>query len=171
MTIGTPLPGDRVRVVVRVEAPCEVAFRVFTEDIDRWWRRGLKYRVAGTRRGFIRIEPEIGGRLFESFEDDTGTTRVVDTGRVLAWEPPSRLVFEWRSVTFAPAERTEVEVRFAPDPGGATLVTLTHEGWASLRPDHPVRHGDEVVVFIRRMGLWWGELLTELRALTEGRGR
>lgn len=163
-----PPPGDRVRVSIRVEATCEVAFRVFTEDIDRWWRRGLKYRVAGTRRGFIRIEPGVGGRLFESFEDDSGATRIIDTGRVLAWEPPFRLVFEWRSVTFAPAERTEVEVGFVPD-DGATLVTLTHVGWASLRPDHPVRHGDEAGAFIRRMGLWWGDLLSELRRETARR--
>jgi hypothetical protein len=42
-------------------------------------------------------------------------------------------------------------------------VTVTHRGWASLRPDHPVRHGHEVPAFIRMMGLWWGDLLTSLR--------
>ena len=78
------------------------------------------------------------------------------------WEPPSRLVFEWRGVNFAPGERTEVEVLFEPSPSG-TLVTVTHRGWAGLRPDHPVRHGQEVTAFIRMMGLWWGDLLTSLR--------
>ena len=53
-------------------------------------------------------------------------------------------------------------MHFAPSPSG-TLVTVTHRGWASLRPDHPARHGQEVAAFIRTMGLWWGELLTSLR--------
>jgi len=49
-----------------------------------------------------------------------------------------------------------------PSPSG-TLVTVTHRGFASLRPDHPVRHGEEVPAFIRMMALWWGDLLTSLR--------
>ena len=76
--------------------------------------------------------------------------------------PPSRLAFEWRGVAFAPGERTEVEVLFSPSPSGTT-VTVTHRGWASLRPDHPVRHGNDVPAFIRMTGLWWGDLLTSLR--------
>ena len=44
-------------------------------------------------------------------------------------------------------------------------MTVTHRGWASLRPDHPARHGQDVAAFIRTMGLWWGELLTSLRVL------
>lgn len=156
-----PLPGDQARVSVLVAVSPEVAFRVFTEEIDQWWRRGPKYRAAGARRGFIHIEPGVGGRLFESFESGA-ETRVVETGRVTAWEPPSRLVFEWRSVTFAPAETTEVEVTFEPSPSGS-LVTVTHRGWSRIRPDHPVRHGLEIAAFIRMMGLWWGDLLSSLR--------
>jgi len=154
-------PGDQARATVLVAVPPAVAFQVFTEEIDQWWRRGLKYRVAGGNRGFIHLEPHVGGRLFESFEAK-GQTRVFETGMVRVWEPPSRLVFEWRGVNFVPGEKTEVEVQFAPSPSGTT-VTVTHRGWASLRPDHPVRHGNEVPAFIRMMGLWWGDLLTSLR--------
>jgi uncharacterized protein YndB with AHSA1/START domain len=162
MTTGLqPAPGDQARVSVLVAVPPGEAFRVFTDEIDQWWRRGLKYRVAGTQRGFIRLEPGVGGRLFESFERG-GETRVVDTGRVTAWDPPSRLVFEWRSVTFAPAERTEVEVTFDASPSG-TLVTVTDRGWSALRPDHPVRHGQDVAGFVRMMGMWWGELMESMR--------
>jgi uncharacterized protein YndB with AHSA1/START domain len=156
-----PIPGDQARVSVLVAVSPDVAFRVFTEEIDQWWRRGPKYRVAGARRGFMRIEPGVGGRLFESFESGA-ETRVVETGRVTAWEPPARLVFEWRSVTFAPSETTEVEVTFEPSPSGA-LVTVTHRGWSRIRPDHPVRHGLEIAAFIRMMGLWWGDLLSSMR--------
>jgi uncharacterized protein YndB with AHSA1/START domain len=153
--------GDQARVSVLVEVPPEEAFRVFTEEIDQWWRRGLAYRVAGKRRGIIHLEPRVGGRLFESFESG-GSTRVVETGRVTVWEPPERLVFEWRAVNFAPSEKTEVEVSFAESPSG-TLVTVTHRGWAAIRPDHPARHGHDVEAFIRMMGLWWGDLVTSLR--------
>src|SRR5262249_10212643 len=149
------------RAAVMVALPSEDAFRIFTEEIDQWWRRGLRYRVAGGNRGFIHLEPKLGGRLYESFEEGAAT-RVFETGTITAWEPPSRLVSEWRGANFRPGEKTEVEVEFAPSPSG-TMVTVTHRGWASLRPDHPVRHGQDVVPFIRMMALWWGDLLTALR--------
>jgi uncharacterized protein YndB with AHSA1/START domain len=159
----TSIPGDQAVASVLVRVAPEQAFRVFTEEIDRWWRRGLAYRVAGTRRGIIHLEPGVGGRLFESFETAAGE-RVVDTGKVVTWEPPHRLVFEWRAANFAPSEKTEVEVLFDPHPSG-TFVTVTHRGWARIRPDHPARHGYEVPVFIGTMGMWWGNLLTSYRML------
>ncbi|MCY1054602.1 SRPBCC domain-containing protein [Nannocystis sp. SCPEA4] len=159
--MNAPIPGDAANVSVSVAVPPDLAFEIFTEEIDQWWRRGSKYRVAGRNRGIIRLEPEVGGRLFESFDTDAGP-RVVETGRVLVWQPPSRLVFEWRASNFAAGEKTEVEVVFTPS-GDGTLVRVQHRGFASLRPDHPVRHGQPVPAFIRAMGLWWGELMTSLR--------
>jgi uncharacterized protein YndB with AHSA1/START domain len=161
------IAGDQARVSVLVKVPPDVAFQVFTEEIDLWWRRGLRYRVSGKGRGVMCIEPGVGGRLFESIESKGGT-RVVETGRVTAWEPPSRLVLEWRNVNFAPAEKTEVEVVFAPSPSG-TLVTVTHRGWAAIRPDHPARHGLDVPAFIGMIGSWWGDLMTSLRERAAGR--
>jgi uncharacterized protein YndB with AHSA1/START domain len=154
----SPPAGDQARVSVLVTVPPAVAFRAFTEEIDQWWRRGVKYRAG---RGIIHLEAGVGGRLFESVETPKGP-RIFETGRVTSWEPPSRLVFEWRGVNFEPAEKTEVEVMFEPSPSG-TLVTVTHRGWSALRPDHPVRHGLDVMGFIRMMGLWWADLLSSLR--------
>jgi uncharacterized protein YndB with AHSA1/START domain len=159
------LRGDQATVSVLVRVEPSRAFAVFTEEIDDWWRRGLKYRVGGGRRGFLRLEPGVGGRLFESFDTSAGT-KVIETGRVTAWEPPSRLVFDWRAANFASAEKTEVEVRFEPSPSG-TLVTVEHRGWSHIRPDHPARHGLEVAPFLRMMGLWWGDLMTSLREYAE----
>jgi uncharacterized protein YndB with AHSA1/START domain len=153
--------GDQARVSVLVAVEPALAWQVFTEEIDQWWRRGAKFRHAGARRGFLHIEPGVGGRLLESFETGAGT-QVFETGRITTWEPPARLVFEWRVANFAPAEKTEVEVRFEPSPSG-TLVTVTHRGWAAIRPDHPARHGQEVAAFIRSLGLWWGELMSAMR--------
>ena len=152
-------PGDSVRVSALLKVPPSEAFRVFTEDIDQWWRRGLKYRVQGPGRGVVHLEPHVGGRLFEQFEGG----QVVQTGAVRVWQPPTRLVFEWRGVNFAPGESTEVELSFEPSASG-TQVTLVHRGFASLRGDHPVRHGQPVPAFIRSMGLWWGGLMQSLQS-------
>ncbi|MCX4247972.1 SRPBCC domain-containing protein [Paraliomyxa miuraensis] len=163
-----PRPGDQAKVSVRVAVPRPEAWRIFTEEIDQWWRRGLKYRVAGSRRGIVHLEPGLGGRLFESFETKQGTEKVVQTGEVIGWEPPERLLLRWRNVNFKKDESTEVEVHMADAAGGsATLVTVIHRGWSEIRPDHPARHELPVPAFVRMMGLWWGELMTSLRMHAE----
>ena len=58
------MTDDAARVSVSVAVPPAVAFEIFTNDIDRWWRRGMKFRHAGRHSGVIRLEPGIGGRLF-----------------------------------------------------------------------------------------------------------
>lgn len=161
--------ADEVRVTALVKVDPPAAFRVFTEEIDQWWLRGLRYRVAGTRRGVIHLEPRLGGRLFESFETRSGRDeKVIATGRVTAWEPPGRLVLCWRNTNFRPDEETEVEVRFEAARGG-THVTLVHRGFAALRPDHPARHGLGVgAAFVRSQGMWWAHLLAALRSHAGG---
>jgi uncharacterized protein YndB with AHSA1/START domain len=155
-----PKPGDQARVSVMVALEPDLAFRVFTEEINQWWRHGRRYRI-GKDRSMLRLEPGIGGRIYEAFETPK-QTQLIESGRVTVWEPPERLVFDWRAVNFAPDEVTEVEVRFEPKPKG-TLVTVTHRGWAGIRPDHPARHGQEVPAFIRTMGMWWLDLMSSLR--------
>jgi uncharacterized protein YndB with AHSA1/START domain len=153
--------GDQARVSVTVSVAPDVAFEVFTSEIDRWWRRGPKFRHAGRQGGFIRIEPELGGRLFESIAGANGEV-VVEVGRVRVWEPPRRLAFSWRNANFGPDESTDVEVEFVSTATG-TLVTVTHRGWAALRADHPARHGNQGAAFSRMIGLWWGDQLSSLR--------
>lgn len=153
------MSGDRARVSVSVAVAPDEAFRVFTTEIGLWWRRGPRFRSAPGDRGLIALEPGVGGRVFESWTDArTHEERVFEIGRITVWDPPRRLVFGWRVANFAPGERTEVEVRFEPAASG-TLVTVTHSGFASLRPDHPVRHGRTGAEFSRELGLWWAEAL------------
>lgn len=154
-------PHDQVRVSVLVRVPPPLAFQIFTEEIDSWWRRGLKYRVAGSRQGTIHLEPGVGGRLYESIEAGADA-RLHETGRVTLWEPPHRFAFEWRAINFDAHDSTEVAVEFEASPSG-TRVTVTHRGWGSIRGDHPVRHGLSPDAFLRDMGLWWGDLMTSLR--------
>lgn len=153
--------SDQVKVTTQVAVSPEEAFRVFTEEIDAWWRRGLKYRVSGRHPGTLRLEPRTGGRLYETYESN-GRARMHQAGTVIVWSPPTRLVFEWRAANFAKEERTEVEVLFEPASSG-TQVTLIHRGWDRIRADHPSRHGQETAAFLRGLGLWWGELLSALR--------
>jgi uncharacterized protein YndB with AHSA1/START domain len=161
------MSGDSARVTVTVAVAPPLAFEIFTEEIDRWWRRGLKFRHAGTRGGFLRIEPELGGRLFESIDGGDGP-HVLEVGRVRVWDPPRRLAFSWRNANFAAQEQTDVDVEFAPTSSG-TRVTVTHRGWSALRTDHPARHGLQGAAFSRMIGLWWGEQMGSLRELCAAR--
>jgi uncharacterized protein YndB with AHSA1/START domain len=158
------IPGDQASATVSIGVDPAEAFEIFTRQIDSWWRRGPRFRNISGDRGFIRIEPGEGGRVFEAID---GT--VVEVGRAKVWDPPRRLVFEWRNSTFAPAENTEVEVRFEPAASG-TRVTVVHRGWSALRPDHPARHGKAPSEFARMLGMWWGDQLTAYRERTESNG-
>ena len=162
-----PPSGDQATVSVFVAVAPADAFDVFTRETDLWWRRGFRYRLAGRRPGTLYFEPGVGGRLFESFETESGT-RVYEAGRVTVWDPPSRLVVNWRNSNFSPDESTELEVLFEPS-GEGTRVTVQHRGWAALKPDHPARHGLEGAAFSRMMGLWWSDLLTSMREFIERR--
>ncbi|HEY8089596.1 MAG TPA: SRPBCC domain-containing protein, partial [Polyangiaceae bacterium] len=124
MNTGKAPSGDGAAVSVRVAVSREDAFDVFTREIDLWWRHGQKFRIAGRRRGTLHLEPGVGGRLFETFEQSTGS-RTIEVGRMTGWDPPGRLAFEWQGVNFKPHEKTFVEVLFEPS-GEGTLVTVRH---------------------------------------------
>jgi uncharacterized protein YndB with AHSA1/START domain len=167
MSPASAPPGDKAVVSVLVKVEPAEAFRIFTQEIDGWWRGGLKYRI-GKQRSVVHLEPKLGGRLFESFETSAGP-KTKQTGSVTCFEPPARLVLEWRAVNFAPDEKTQVEVLFQPSASG-TLVTVTHSGWSRIRPDHPARHGADTAKFLSDMGMWWADLMTSLRERAEHGG-
>jgi uncharacterized protein YndB with AHSA1/START domain len=149
---------------VRVDAPRDVVFRVFVDEIDGWWRRGKRFRMGATST--LRLEGRVGGRLVETIHAPEGP-KEWDMGEVTAFEPPRRLVIAWRSPSFGPDDpSTEVEVSFERAIGHAgegTLVVLEHRGWDRVRADHPVRHGRDARAFLATMGRFWGDLVTSLR--------
>jgi uncharacterized protein YndB with AHSA1/START domain len=118
--------GVAVRQSVLVQAPPERAFEVFTAQMSSWWPReshsiGERPMVAAV------IEPRAGGRWFERGDDGSEC----DWGEVLVWDPPHRVVLVWRlsaDFDFDPTIHTEVEVRFEPQAGEGTRVTLEHRG-------------------------------------------
>jgi uncharacterized protein YndB with AHSA1/START domain len=152
--------ADTARVTAYVEVSPADAFEVFTAEIDRWWRRGPAYRIAGKQPGVLHLEPRLGGRLFEEY----ARGKLHEVGTITAWEPPTRLAFEWRAVAFAPGETTLVDVQFVAS-GRGTRVILEHRGWAAIRGDHPVRHGKPSAAFLAELGLWWASLLRSLGEL------
>ena len=121
-----------VRRAIVVDAPPERAFSVFTEGIATWWPREESHNVGPTPADAV-MEPFEGGRCFSRAFDGTET----DWGRVVAWEPPERVVFAWLlkppDWTFEPdpAKASEVEVRFAEESPGRTRVELEHRGFES----------------------------------------
>lgn len=149
---------ESARVTTFVNVSPLDAFEVFTDEIDRWWRRGPRFRMAGTATSELCFERDAKGRKL--IERWPGQQR--ELGRVLVWEPGQRLVFEWRNANFAPDECTEVEVRFEAS-GAGTRVTLEHRGWETIRPDHPARHGEQGRAFSAMIGNHWAELLTAYR--------
>jgi uncharacterized protein YndB with AHSA1/START domain len=118
------LDPNSVRKSVSVEAPQEIAWSVFTEGMTTWWPLA-HYKIGKAKAIEAIIEPRVGGRWYERGED--GST--CDWGRVLTWEPHSRLVLTWdinANWQFEPTLGTEIEVRFIPDGKKATRVELEH---------------------------------------------
>lgn len=150
---------DSVTVTTVVAVDPATAFRIFTEETDAWWRQGPRFRPAVGRSGSMRFEPGPEGRLVEVYSDAAGDE--FELGRILAWEPGERLVFEMGARAFEPGETTEVAVHFEPVERG-TRVTVVQRGWDAIRPDHPARHGQDTNAFLASMGLWWGDLAVAL---------
>jgi uncharacterized protein YndB with AHSA1/START domain len=119
-------PGLAVRQSVVVETTQERAFEVFTSRLADWWP--LETHVIGGKPvAAAVIEPRAGGRWYERSADG----RESDWGRVLAWEPPSRVVLSWQISADWQADTsidTEVEVRFTAEDARRTRVDLEHRG-------------------------------------------
>jgi uncharacterized protein YciI/uncharacterized protein YndB with AHSA1/START domain len=123
-----------VRKEVVVKTAQERAFRLFSEGIDRWWPR--EHHIGTSPMKKILIEPREGGRWYTLCEDGSEC----EIGKVLVWEPPSRLVLAWQITgqwAFDPTFVTEVEIRFTPEAPKRTRVTLEHrnlERYADAAP-------------------------------------
>jgi len=61
------------------------AFAVFTEEIALWWKPIFKNRFRPTRKGKMRFEPGVGGRLVEEDPDSPGS--IFEIGKIQVWEP------------------------------------------------------------------------------------
>jgi uncharacterized protein YndB with AHSA1/START domain len=118
--------ANSVRKAITVQAPQDVAWRVFTEKFGTWWPLA-NYKIGKAAAVDAVIEPRVGGRWYERGDD--GST--CDWGSVLTWEPHARLVLSWdisADWQYDAALKTEVEVRFIPQGKSATRIELEHRG-------------------------------------------
>ena len=123
---------EAVRKSVLVDADPETAFRVFTEQIQSWWPLE-KYGIFGDDAESLAFRDE---QIVEGAKDG----REAVWGKVLAWEPPTRVHMTWRPGFDADTPDTEVEVTFTAE-GDGTRVELVHTGWEKLEDGAKSRAG------------------------------
>ncbi|MFL6076124.1 MAG: SRPBCC family protein [Mycobacteriales bacterium] len=138
MTSPTAIPPLEGTVTVGV--PVERAFRVFTASFDSWWPR--EYHIGAADMAEAVLEPRVGGRWYERGVDGSEC----DWGRVLAWEPPHRLVVTWQingrwQYDPDPAHASEIELRFTADGPEQTTVQLEHRHLDRLVDGQALRDG------------------------------
>jgi uncharacterized protein YndB with AHSA1/START domain len=118
-----------VTKTITVNAAQARAFDVFTNGLDRWWPK--THGIGNTPIVRSIIEPRLGGRWFTQHEDGSETV----TGRMLVWEPPSRIVFSWDINAQWKPDTTvgsEVEVRFVAEGPARTRVELEHRKFEAM---------------------------------------
>ena len=156
------IDSELIQVSTRVAVAPASAFTFFTEHVDAWWRRGSRFRMTDDADSVLRFDGQVGGRFVEIAGDGSELT----FGRVMVWDPPSRLVFTLLGRDFRDDDRTEVEVRFEPD-GDGTRVHVEHRGFDALPADHPARHGAQGGALRGLMGYWWADLLHAMKRYGE----
>ena len=111
-----------IKRMVEVALTPPQAFELFVNRMGDWWPKtktpGANEHVA------IVVEPRPGGRWAEKDRQGAET----QWGKVVAWEPPGRLVLGWQlngEFRYDPDLLTEVELTFSPTTDG-TMVSLEH---------------------------------------------
>jgi len=145
-----------VKKTLHVDVPQANAFDVFTLRFDAWWPKSHHIGKAPMRQSVI--EPRAGGRWFEKGEDGSEC----EWGRVLAWEPPGRLVLSWQINSRFTRDETvnsEIEVRFIAESPQRTRVEF--EQRIEAYDAEPLRAA------VDSPG-GWGTLLESYRQAAEG---
>jgi uncharacterized protein YndB with AHSA1/START domain len=137
--MSTQARATSVRSEIVVDAPIERAFAVFTEQFDRIKPR--EHNMLGVDIAETVFEPRVGGSIYDRGVDGSECR----WARVLAYDPPERVVFSWDigptwQLESDPDKASEVEVRFVAESPERTRVELEHrnidrhgDGWEGLR--------------------------------------
>ncbi|GAA3926771.1 SRPBCC family protein [Actinoplanes auranticolor] len=128
-----------VRRQIVVQAPIERAFTLFTERFGDF--KPPEHNLLGVPIAETVFEAEAGGHIYDRGTDGSECR----WARVLACDPPDRVVFSWDinpqwQVEDDPENTSEVEVRFVAETPQRTRVELEHRhidrhgpGWESVR--------------------------------------
>jgi uncharacterized protein YndB with AHSA1/START domain len=137
--MSTQAEQTSIRTSIAVEAPIERAFSVFTEDFGRIKPR--EHNMLGVEIAESVFEPRAGGHIYDRGVDGSECR----WARVLACEPPNRVVFTWDisphwQIETDLEKTSEVEVRFIAETPDRTRVELEHrnldrhgDGWEGMR--------------------------------------
>ncbi len=131
--MSTQATETSVRSSIVVDAPIERAFAVFTEGIGTWFPP--QYNLLEVEIAERVFEPRVGGQVYDRGTDGSEC----HWARVLAYEPPERVVISWDisphwQIETDPAKTSEVDVRFISETPERTRVDLEHRNLD--------RHGD-----------------------------
>ena len=137
--MNTPVSPAPVRQSVVVEAPIEHAFKVFTEQFGSF--KPSEHNLLAVPIAETVFEPRVGGHVYDRRVDGSECR----WARVLAYEPPNRVLLSWDisprwQIETDPDKTSEWEVRFIAETASRTRVELEHrnlerhgEGWESER--------------------------------------
>jgi len=127
-----------VRREVVVNTPQAKAFETFTGRFGDF--KPPEHNLLGAPIAETVFEPRVGGHIYDRATDGSECR----WARILAYEPPDRVVFSWDigpqwQIETDPDLTSEVEVRFVPDGPDRTRVELEHRhldrhgaGWQSV---------------------------------------
>ena len=130
---------DAVVRSVSVSVPVNEAFDVFTQRLGDF--KPPEHNLLGAPIAETVVQPWVGGHIVDRAVDGSECR----WARILAFDPPDRLVFSWDisprwQLESDPARASEVEVRFIADSPETTTVQLEHRhldrhgpGWEGIR--------------------------------------
>ena len=123
--MSTKAADTSARSSIVVEAPIERAFSVFTEDFDSF--KPPEHNLLEVEIAETVFETHVGGNVYDRGVDGSECR----WARVLAYEPPNRVVFSWDinpqwQIETDPEKTSEVEVRFIAEAPERTRVELEH---------------------------------------------
>jgi uncharacterized protein YndB with AHSA1/START domain len=135
----TQTESDTIRRQIVVEAPIDRAFATFTERFGDF--KPPEHNLLAAPLAETVFEPRVGGAIVDRATDGSECR----WARILAYDPPDRVVFSWDisprwQIESDPAQTSEVEVRFVAETPQRTRVELEHRhldrhgpGWEAVR--------------------------------------
>jgi uncharacterized protein YndB with AHSA1/START domain len=137
--MSTQASDTSIRTSTVVEAPIERAFSVFTDGFGSF--KPPDHNLLDVEIAETVFESHVGGNIYDRGVDGSECR----WARVLAYEPPNRVVFSWDispqwQIETDQDKTSEVEVRFIAEAPDRTRVELEHrnldrhgEGWEASR--------------------------------------
>ena len=134
----TQVEAEMVRSQIVVEAPIAQAFDVFTRRFGDF--KPPEHNLLGAAIAETVFEPRVGGHIYDRAVDGSECR----WARILAYEPPNRVVFSWDispqwQLEADPDHTSEVEVRFISETAQRTRLELEHRyidrhgpGWQAV---------------------------------------